>query len=643
MKLLSLSIKNFKGLKSWNHDFDGKNATISGQNGTGKTSVFDAFLYVLFGKDSTGRTAFDIRPHDANQNPIQGLVLSVEAKFDIDGVIHTLKKEHREKIVKSTITGFENFCWINDVPTPIGKYNKWISEIIPEETFKMLADLSHFNDDKKNHWTKRRDLLLQIAGDTGTPDGFHELIEAMAGRSVDDYKKVLSERKKGYKKEADEIPSRIDEITKGLDEFDGEDIGQLQADRESIKDQIANITVKRLDIGQTESDRNLRIDGVNQLNINKIRRESELENDTSAITSYLEEKRNIEVALSDQAAKVVQFEKQISSQSTCIELCQGELLHATKTRDGIVKEHEACKNTDESLTRCPTCSQKMPADKLAELMDKKESTLSEIAGRGKEAFDRIKKCGKDIKAGIQKLAELQTLQEQEQINLDNSTEASRERIEKLNELIKTGRPENVDFTKDEKWQEIANQITQLEAEIGDPVSDQIATIDSEKDIKLDEQADINSKLANYDTAKKSRTRISKLSDREKELGQKITEIDGELSEIEGYKTSQNKLIEQAVNGMFKHTTFRLFKTNINGSVEDDCTAIYKGTPYPDCSTGEKIIIGIDIANVLSKHFKVSVPLFIDNSESLTMPIESDSQIIKLCADKKATKLIVEGE
>ena len=38
---MSIVIQNFKGCKNATHTFDGKNVTIFGANGSGKTSIFD--------------------------------------------------------------------------------------------------------------------------------------------------------------------------------------------------------------------------------------------------------------------------------------------------------------------------------------------------------------------------------------------------------------------------------------------------------------------------------------------------------------------------------------------------------------------------------------------------------------------------
>ena len=220
IELLNLSIENFKGTKSFVANFDGENAVIKAENGIGKTTVYDDFLWLFFGIDSQGRKDFKIRPLDKNNQPIKGLVVATEATLRIDSEIHTFKKEQCEKTMKEKFEGeikerisYPTSCYIDEVPLLVGEYQKRIAEFISEDTFKTLTDLTYFNN---LHWTKRRALLLEIAGEIGTPKGFDELLNKLNGRSIDDYKKVLASQRDRLKKDREEIPSRIDELQRGL-------------------------------------------------------------------------------------------------------------------------------------------------------------------------------------------------------------------------------------------------------------------------------------------------------------------------------------------------------------------------------------------------------------------------------------------
>ena len=70
IKINKLILQNFKGIKALEISAEGENLNIYGDNATGKTTVFDAFTWLLFGKDSLGRSDFGIKTQDENSNQV---------------------------------------------------------------------------------------------------------------------------------------------------------------------------------------------------------------------------------------------------------------------------------------------------------------------------------------------------------------------------------------------------------------------------------------------------------------------------------------------------------------------------------------------------------------------------------------------
>lgn len=643
MKLDKIKLENFKGLKSETIDFADE-TTILGMNGTGKTTIKDAFLWLIGGVDSTGRVAsgkggFAIRPHGADRNAIEGLITSVEALIDVEGIDTILKKEHHEKKLKGKVTGFETFCFIDEVPKQVNEYEDYIEAIIEKSKFRMLADLYYFCSDNM-HWSDRRNILLEITGDTGNPEGFDDLIEKMGNRSVDDYKKVVTTERKGYKKEADETTPRIDELQTSLDDYKVEDTKTLEKDRDVMVSCIADLKADRNVIAMREGDRQTLIDEKNELESQKIKRESELKNDTSNIRKYVEEKTKIEVAIHTLKGKCTAFS------SMSIPAKQTQIKHADDKRDAAVKHRNEIRDEynrvlkDAGPDTCALCSQSLPDVMRDDYQNKQNKKLDALEIQGREAKAEIEESKDSIQTLNDALATMQNNLDKASIELEEAEEVRDERFEKLDALIAADVKVKPD--EDPTWCGFGDEITDINTKIGDPVTQQLENIDSKVHDGNIALTEINESLANHDNATKTQKRIKELTARETQLGQLITELDGILEQIQDFKMKQNELIESSVNKFFKHVTFRLFTHTLKGEPVDDCTAIYRksGTQYPDCSTGEKIIMGNDITEVLAKFYGVSIPKFIDNAESLTLPIESDSQIIRLVADKKVKKLKV---
>jgi DNA repair protein SbcC/Rad50 len=249
----------------------------------------------------------------------------------------------------------------------------------------------------------------------------------------------------------------------------------------------------------------------------------------------------------------------------------------------------------------------------------------------------------EVQSAIEKLQKELTAYQGElvkaQKDLRDAETAKAKRFAEIENLMKSNK--TIPPEQDQVWQSINAEIARASAGIEVSVSDQMQIIQDEKIKKSDELEMLNNVLAQADNTAKSKLRIKELEAKEKELAQQIADVEKQLADIGEYTKQVSALIESAVNGKFKHVTFKLFEQLQNGNIEDTCVAMLNGVPYADMSYGQRIFVGIDIINVLSEHYGLSVPLFIDNAEGLTLPVEAQSQVIQLFAQKGITKLTVE--
>ncbi len=638
MELNKLRIENFKGIKSFVGDFDGTHSVIEGKNGAGKTSVYDAFLWLLFGKDSQGKSDFEVRPEDSNNNPIKGLVLCVEADISFDGTIHTFKKEHHEKVVKGQLRGYETLCWIDEVPKKISDYSKYLAGLITEDTFKMVTNLKHFSEDL--HWKERRAVLLDIAGEIGAPTGFDELLATLNGRTLDEYKKVLSEQKKRHTEECKEINPRIDELQKGLDVYACSDTAATEKQRDNITAEIAAIDKERKGLLDSEKQRQETMETINALKSDRAGRERRLANDTTGIQKLLDLKAEITTKLAATQEKVTAAEAQLRNQNALVTEQQDLLTAAQRRLNDARSEYKAASESQESNT-CYACKQTLPADKIAEIEAKRKDRLTEIAERGnalmadvKSITKRLEKCRAELKPSQDNIRNIKAV-------LREGNEYKAEQFKKLDARIALN--ETLPPEKDEEWQNLTKEIKALTAGLGRPVSEQLQGLETKRNAKSDELAGLDKALAQADRMADDTARIAELEIKEKTLSGKIANIDAQLNDIDGYKAAESSLIEAAVNSKFAHVKFKLFKQQLNEGLKDCCEAMLDGVTYKGCSYGEKIFVGIDIINVLSGHYDLNVPLFIDNAEGLTLPIEAKSQTIELYARPDVEKLTLKSK
>ena len=624
INLIELEIKSFKGVKSFTFKPEGKNVVLLGENGTGKTSVYDAFLWLLFGKDSTGRKQFDIRPLDGKNQLIEGLTVSVTGVLHIDGKRLVLRKNQIEKTAKKVVTGYTVECWVDEVPKKVSEYDAYIAGIVSEDTFKLLTDLHCFSD--KLHWSDRRKVLLDIAGNIPTPKGFEELLAALNGRSMEDYKAVLAEQRKRLSKEKSEINPRMDEIQRGLDAYAaGGDTAAAEKERGDVTTALAKIDKERQKLIASDQLRATLTDTRNKLKTQRSERETRLS--MLGLDSVLKEKTAIDADLGKREQTLRDARSALFTKTQDIADLAKKIERAKQTLAEI-RERFASTKASPMSANCYACGQALPPDKQAEVNKKKDASLAEISKEGAAAKHNSLALQTQWMAMNDEKKTLIEAVDKAAILLKEAEDNKKERFGLLDQQVALNK---IDPATDAEWVQMGKKIAELEKEIGAPAGEQLSELDAARNSISEKLQKINTVLANADNAKKAAIRLNELSAQEKDLAIKIAEIDKRLAEIDAHKAEQSKLIEAAVNGLFKHVNFKLFKTLMNGSIEDTCEATLNGVPYAECSYGQKILMGVDIINVLSTHYQSTVPLFLDNSEGLTFKLETLAQTIKLVA------------
>lgn len=246
VKIIRMEIENFKGIRSYALQLGGKSADIFGNNATGKTTIYDALTWLLFGKDSHGNTKFSIKPLDAAGDTQPGIMPTVTATLETDGKQVTLRKQLREKWEKHR-GGEERFAgntvdyYVDDVPMKENQYKGFVSELVDEDVFRMLTGAHRFCKEIK--WQDRRKVLFELAGivsdDMLLADPmFATLREEINGRTVDDFRTMLKQQRKDVNSKLNLLPARIDECEGQLN---GLPMSFDTAARDTLAAQIAEL------------------------------------------------------------------------------------------------------------------------------------------------------------------------------------------------------------------------------------------------------------------------------------------------------------------------------------------------------------------------------------------------------------------
>lgn len=247
LRLNKLTIENFAGIKKQCFEFNGHNSKIHGANGTGKTTTATALQWLLFDKGLDGSTkSFNPVPVDKNNNELYELIPTVEAEFTIDDHTLLLRKESRPKYTTNQKTNRKEYSrsrtkrqFINEEPVKISDYKSRIKDVIDEDVFKLITNPAAFNN---LDWKKRREILFEIADPINNEDIINSndelkgLSDLLNDHDIETKKKIVSDKIKQINKEIQDIPTRINQESKGLQEVEPLSDSELKQIESEIED-----------------------------------------------------------------------------------------------------------------------------------------------------------------------------------------------------------------------------------------------------------------------------------------------------------------------------------------------------------------------------------------------------------------------
>lgn len=640
IELKSLYLKNFKGIKDLRIDLDDV-TNIYGENATGKTTINDAFRWLLFDKDSTDRKQFEIKTIDKKGNVLHGLEHSVTGELFINGHLKTYQKIFKEKWQKkrgetdSTFTGHETIYSINDVPVKASEFQEEISSLVNEEIFKLITNPLYFST--VMNWKDRRNILLTIIGGVSNDDVISELAVEKNREDliylfdqesdIDKLKKGIAATKKKLNDELKLIPARIDENNNSIVEIETGDLMHELENYESelaeIEDQLTDATKENPAIAEKKNE------------LNSLRSKiSKIENDLTETRYSQAQKLN---------STLRKYQNEKTEKENLLSETKNQITRLTSKKDVLAKDVEKYR-TDWDIEKakefsisedftCPTCKRKLDAETIEQKKAKlhenfnsdKAKNLDEITAKGKSANQQKISVETQLNQLIEQSAEIEK-------SLLNITVLINDAQKAITDF------ENTDAEYPDEYWSLRSQVDEL-TEILNAPQDSTVNVNelrSRKSEVVKEIDSIKSELRKAENNDRLRDRIKELEAREKELAQKIADLENNEFLCDKFIRTKVELLDQKINSMFSFVRFKLFDEQINGGLVETCEPLINGVPFADANNAAKINAGIDIINALSKHYCVSAPIIIDNRESVNEIIQTQAQVINLIVshDKK---------
>lgn len=642
-----LTLRNFKGIKEFVLAANGEDVDVYGDNATGKTTLFDGFLWLMFGKDSENRTEqkFEIKLLDTSGKVAQHkLEHEVEAELLVDGRRRTFRRVYAEKWTKKrgalveSFEGHSTSYFVDGVPMTLREFQGEVDAIIKEDLFRLLTSPSYFNEVLSKD--QRRKTLLDVCGDLTDVEVIHgnkalaELPAILAGREMEAHKRVVAARCSAINKEIGELPIRISEVQRQMP-----DVSEL--DEELLKDDIALLR-SRIEAREAEVSRILSGGevAVKEKRVREIDAEL-LEIKTRLQSSVLDQvavKRN---AVNQMHAELDRYRRNIEDKQQRIK--QQERLAAGRRQEASRLRAEFSALKEESFVHdhadnCPTCGQTLPAEQIQAAHAKAE------ADHNRRLADRKARINADGKAAVEEAQKAEqaiaTLQ-QEIEGLNDAVEILQNEITKAEEELTDLRAGVKDPTADPEYAGRQAETARLRQEIAElkQSSQAAAGIVREEITRLRlEVEELECDLAKFDSVRRAQQRIDQLEHQERELATEYERLQRELYLCEEFTRSKVSMLDAKINSKFRLARFRLFEEQVNGGIKEVCDTLYKGVPYEGgLNNAARINVGLDIINTLSQHYGFSAPIFVDNAEAVTRLIETDAQVIRLvvsAADKQ---------
>lgn len=641
IKLLFLSIRNFKGCEALELALSGRSASIYGDNAAGKTTVFDALTWLLFGKDSRDRKDFEIKPLDPTGNiKDHAAITEVEATFEVDGCAICLRKTFFERwstkrgSADATYDGNTSEYYVDDVPSKKYEYERRVNELVSEDLFRVLTNCLYFCETMG--WKERRKMLLNVCD---IPDDatimageprFEPLAQAMGALTLDDYRKKVMAQRRGLNGTRDSIPARIDEQKKAAAALTDIDVTGIEAEKSKKNELVSQLMdeLSKLEHGALIDSKRNELDSLKN-------RLQALHNDNdqhraSQMIPIVDERPAINARLQNALRKKDFEEKQAEAESKSIERIN-QSIDALRQRWVSINEEQF------SGGMCPTCGQALP-----------DAALKAAVGRFEE--DKERRKGDAVSAANREKEALQAASERLAHHLEEAEAASVEAATAQAELeayTPAEQPEITDLPGyGEAVERLNADITAVESEIQKAKND-TAAIQNEirtrlNDLRCDVAA-LDSELAKASMKAYAEQRINELRADAQKAAEAIEALDRMLALADEFTRHKCSFIEDSINSRFKLAKFKLFDEQINGGVADCCEATYDGVPFGSLNNGMRINLGVDVIRTISQYYGLRVPLFVDNAESVVSLQDAETQVIRLVVSGNDKELRIEYE
>lgn len=662
IEIREIRLENYKKFNEAKFDFFDR-TIISGRNKEGKSTIENAYMEILTGKEVDGTQPDGIRPHGEDGKDLNRADVIREVVLDIDGKETTIRKITKQKWRKphgqteEVLDGNTVSYEVDGFPYAPKKFEEYMKELSDPEILLMCSNPNPFLSILKKSTADARKVLEKLSGFSleeflAKNPQYAEVQEITKGHSVEDTMKKLRKQLNDQKKKLTQKDTEL-KYEQTRDSGGEIETADLELAKGEWKEKIAEVdqqeqaldeAVKAYDVANSEilSLKYKLNEIANSAGAGLREQRSELNQKISELNiqnkGYANELKLAEMDLKHAHMGIERHKAELKKARTDYSASVKKTFDETKLRE-IESEQ-----FDEDSLICPECGQVRPELRRINLRETFEhsksrrikeqekarevfnielsKTIDSITEIGNKAADDLKVAQEAKKETEQKIAEVR-----KQI-LDTSTE-----IEKLHrELDKL--PKEVDLSENTEYQELSEQIKEKELSLSAMDNGAVKRVElrklrnqyMEEISKLDAQ--IQKSIA--DEEQKER-KLAKLKEEFDDQKQAVTDIERNIDVLNQFSIKKNEALAEKINPFMNGFKFNFLTYTLENNPVECCQIIRSGTEYSNLNYSDRLLVETSMIRGFQKMNNLDLPIWIDNSESINderLP-ELDTQMIVL--------------
>lgn len=627
-----MKLKNFT--KYTEKEIDFSNITkISGMNGAGKSSIASAYTWVLFDCDYNLKSSPAVR-REVDGEPVMDSDVEATLVFDVDGKEISMRKVQHRTISKDGASyKDDNKYFINDVPKKKAEFESYFG--IDMGFLKSCSNPEAFLVKKADEMRTYLFSLSESFSDMYVcweNESLHGLAEKLKDYSVEELSAMNKKKKSDIEKELPVLDGQIKEKERDIKLKSDIDVSDLELQRNTLKEQIAENLKKQADSQNILKDYESATAGIMELKFKL----SDMQNQANNVLS--EKVRKIRSEIAEKTAERRKLEIESDNSSRKVEILTDSIKRLTEDKQKMAElwKQEKARVFDENSTVCVYCGQEYPEGK-------KEQLRSEFAVRKEAELKRITDKGMSLKSSIEEnekyIKTLNTFFEHNAECIRNIEEEIRLIKEKEEKI-----PVAADISGNEEYKKIQSQIAAKEKYL-----EQFGNASDLKERLRQEESNLNEqlraceqKIAQSDTSAEEE-RLEELKARKLDLGQKKTDAEHILDLLSELEKKKNELLSDEINSHFGLVKWKLFENAKNGNYKSVCIPQVDGKSILTTisNKGNRIIGKLDICRSIQKIEGISVPIWLDDCESLDS--ENQKKVIDMVEGQMIMLIVNDGK